>query len=367
MASGLYSSSNTTMNMKRTFASLFFVSVLCSCKTNDTSLAYESVDVNFTNNESQIALSGTLTLPKSVSRCPGLILVTGSGPQNRNEELFGHKPFERIADYFSSRGMAVLRYDDRGTGESEGDFAKADTDDFMSDALAAFDFLRTYPGVDSFKTGIAGHSEGGLIAAMAASKRSDVAFVVMLAGPALKGEEISILQSIKILRNMKMSENKIREIESLNRRIYALAKEETDTTILKSKIREIMFAAGVYGARFDAIFKSVANRWFKRYLTLDPACFLAKTDCPVLALFGEKDFQVPADENIAAIDEIIENSGKKNIAIKSVPGVNHLFQNAKTGMIDEYDNADESPMTDETLQTIYDWLIDARIVAIDRR
>jgi pimeloyl-ACP methyl ester carboxylesterase len=220
------------------------------------------------------------------------------------------------------------------------------------------DFIRNYEGIDPSKTGILGHSDGGWIAAMAAADRPDPAFIVMLAGPALRGEELSILQSTKLLQSMGASEDKIKETETINRKVYSLAKNESDTAVLRIKIKEIMSAAGAGSdAQVTSIMNSVATPWFKRYLTLEPKEYLEKINCPVLALFGEKDFQVPAEANIKVINDVVKNTGKKNITVKVISGVNHLFQKAETGMMNEYGNPD-IVMNDETLQTIYQWMSD---------
>ena len=327
---------------------------------------YLEKEVIVKNDAAQVELSGTLTIPETGGPFPAVILITGSGPQNRNEELMGHKPFLVLADYLTRRGIAVLRCDDRGFGKSTGKFSTATTVDFTTDVSAEIDFLKTQKEIDTTKIGLAGHSEGGLIAPMVASERKDVAFLVLLAGPGLTGEQILLMQSAIINKNGGLTEKEITADNLLRTKIYAAIKKNSDNEKAANKVKVLFRSAKKKNPegkglaqlddnQIDLFIKQCTTPWFRTFLVLDPVNYLSKVHCPLLALNGSLDVQVPAKENLEAIERALIFGGNSRYSIEEIPGANHLFQQAKTGNIDEYSKIEET-MSPEVLKKIADWI-----------
>jgi pimeloyl-ACP methyl ester carboxylesterase len=328
---------------------------------------YKSEDVTFENKIDSLTLAGTLTLPDSGSNFPAVVLITGSGAQNRDEELLGHKPFLVIADYLTRNGFAVLRYDDRGYGKSTGNFATATTEDFVKDALAAVEYLKSRGEINHSKIGLIGHSEGGLVAPMAAVKSNDVAYIIMMAGPGLPGDSILILQSELIQRAEGNNDEDIQKSLRVNRKIYSLIKNINDNETLRKKISDVLDSEisnmtddeksklGDIQIFKDMQLKTLTSPWFEFFIKYDPRPVLEKVKCPVLAIDGEKDLQVPGVENLAAIERALKKAGNKNFETVLLPGLNHLFQTTKTGAPSEY-GAIEETISPEALKTMLEWL-----------
>ena len=325
---------------------------------------YDAEEVSYENSDAGITLAGTFTKPKSGGPFPALLLITGSGPQNRDEELFGHKPFLVIADYLTRRGIAVLRVDDRGTAKSTGNFGTATTKDFAGDVRAGIKYLKSRSDVNVKKIGLLGHSEGGLIAPMVASDSKDVAFIVMMAGPSLPGEQILYLQDSLISTAMGIPPAEITKELRLNRALYSLIRTESDSTKLQQEIRsavkESMSADSatigkVNEEAVNAAVKQLTSPWFRFFVTYDPIPALEKVTCPILALDGSKDLQVPAQQNLAGLERAFKASGNKNATAKLLPGLNHLFQKAETGAPLEYAKIEET-INPEALKVIGDWI-----------
>ncbi len=330
---------------------------------------YLEEEVKYKNSKAGLTLAGTLTLPNEKGSFPAVLLITGSGPQDRNETVAGHRPFLVLADYLTRQGIAVLRVDDRGVGESTGDFSQATSEDFASDVLAGIEYLKTREEINSKQIGLIGHSEGGLIAPMVAVQSPDVAFIILMAGPGLPGEEILYLQNELISRAMGISEEEIAMNHLYNRRIYSLVKEEKNIDILKEKLIQVFeeYFAGLSEEEkvrigdpelfMNAQIESSLSPWFKYFLTYDPKPTLSKVSCPVLAINGEKDLQVPPQENLKAIEEAFIAGGNKDFMIKELPGLNHIFQNAQTGSPDEYVRIEET-ISPVALKLIGDWILE---------
>ena len=330
---------------------------------------YIERQVEYTNLKAGVKIVGTLTLPSDQGPFPTVLLVSGSGPQDRNETVFGHRPFLVLADYLTRQGIAVLRVDDRGVGESTGDFSQATSEDFSSDVLTGVEYLKTCKEIDLNKIGLIGHSEGGIIAPMVAVESSDIAFIVMMAGTGLTGEEISYLQGALISRAMGISEEDIDKNRQFNEKIFSLIKEERDKKTTEEKLRQ-MFVANwaelseeekkaidnleVY---LEAQVQSLLSPWIKFFLTYDPKPTLSKVRCPVLAINGEKDLQVPPQENLSAIEAALVAGGNKNFTVKELPGLNHLFQTSQTGLPAEYAKIEET-ISPEVLKIIGDWILE---------
>ena len=304
----------------------------------------------------------TLTRPKGAGPFPAVVLVTGSGPQNRDEALMGHKPFLVLADALTRKGIAVLRCDDRGTGKSTGSFAIATTHDFLADALAALGTLRARRDIDPAHVGLAGHSEGGLIAAMAAAKSKDVAFIVMLAGTGLPGDQILPLQGALIGKAAGQSAGDIKLTGDLLRASLVIVKSEKDDATAAKKIRAHLAALpeaerpklNISPAELDAQITGLLTPWFRTFLALDPRPFLRAVTVPVLAINGERDLQVPPKDNLPEITKAL--AGNPDATLKELPGLNHLFQRCKTGAPAEYAVIDET-MSPAALELIGDWIV----------
>lgn len=306
---------------------------------------YYTKDVTFKNKVEGFELAGTVTAPDSTGKYPAVILVTGSGPQDRDESLVGHKPFLVIADYLTRNGIAVLRYDDRGTAKSKGNFKSAKTLDFVVDASSAIDFLRTLPFVDTMKTGLIGHSEGGIIAPIAATENSGIKFIVSLAGPGVTGKEIIMEQTILLAR-----------AENADEKDLVIFKE-----LLKSCLDAILANPEFAAKQFDSAYKAYMSQfpeeekerlqkleqfdkrgffsfttpWFLQFLVLDPVSYIEKLKVPMLALWGSKDLQVPPDQSMPPVKKALEKAGV-DYEIEVFDSLNHLFQKVKTGGMSEY-------------------------------
>lgn len=321
---------------------------------------YIEEDVKFINEEAGIALAGTFTYPDNKQKYPAVILITGSGAQNRDEELLGHKPFLVLSDYLTRRGIAVLRFDDRGTAQSEGDFSKATSVDFASDVLAGLSYLKNRKEVNPEKIGLVGHSEGGMIAFMLAAKHKDVAFLVSMAGPGVKGDSILALQR----RSLIVDKEKAYDNDLLAKKMITLVKEYS-TDFLKANIDSLIndiLPQKQGWADSDDMKRNAANSfarmsspWFRFFIEYDPMDDLRKVKCPVLAINGGKDLQVDANINISSIEKGLSNAGNKNYLTKVYSNLNHLFQNCNTGHISEYATIEET-ISPEVLSDIADWI-----------
>jgi len=330
---------------------------------------YIEKKVAYTNLKSGVKLVGILTLPSDKGVFPVVLLITGSGPQDRNETIYGHHPFLVLADYLTRQGIAVLRVDDRGVGESTGDFSQATSEDFASDVLVGVEYLKTCKEIDFNKIGLIGHSEGGLIAPMVAVKSPDAAFIILMAGAGLTGEEILYLQGAFISRAMGVSEEDIIKKRQFNEKIFSVLKEEENSEIAEKRLRQ-MFEEdwekmsdeekeqiGDSEVFLEAQLQSLLSPWLKFFLTYDPKPILSKVKCPVLAINGEKDLQVPPKENLSAIEEVLKTGGNQNFIIKELPNLNHLFQTAQTGIPSEYAKIEET-ISPVALKIVSDWILE---------
>ena len=329
--------------------------------------SYIAEDVTFNNSKAKINLAGTLTVPKGDGPFTAVVMITGSGGQNRDEELLGHKPFLVIADWLTRNGIAVLRVDDRGVGKSQGSQLNATSADFATDAEAAFNYLKNNPKINTKMIGLMGHSEGGLIAPIVASSNPDIAFIVSLAGPGVTGQQVIIRQSQDIGRLSGVSEEQIKKSTDTNKKLYAALRKEKDNKKAETKIlaiyREILLKEKTSKedtekavSQLKATFGESTYTWFRYFLFTDPATFWKKVKCPVLALNGEKDLQVAAHENLPAIENALKSSGNKSVKTVQLPGLNHLFQHCDKGLPAEYGKIDET-FSPDALKIISDWIL----------
>jgi len=328
---------------------------------------YGVEEITFQNETDGLQLAGTLTIPETDRPCPAVVLISGSGPQDRDETLLDHKPFGVIADYLSRHGIAVLRFDDRGTGASNGDFSTATSEDFANDAEAAFEFLKSEPRVSAKNIGLIGHSEGGLIAPIVAARRADVAFIILLAGPGVNGKEILLSQGQLILRAEGVTDESRFSIQRNTQLalINTILKGATDATQeslvaeAKKKLSELFpeelrTEANLQSTAAAGI-KQLNNPWFRNFLTCEPATQLQQVKCPVLAINGEKDVQVDPHLNLPAIQAALEKGGNSRFKMIEFPGLNHLLQTCTTGGLSEYSTTEET-IAPIVLQTISDWI-----------
>lgn len=322
---------------------------------------YRSEDITFENKEAKVTLAGTLTMPSVGNNFPVVVLITGSGPQNRDEELLGHKPFLFIADYLTKNGIAVLRYDDRGTGKSTGDFKTSTSADFEKDAQAAVDYLHTRAEINKQKIGLMGHSEGGEIAPMLASKNKEIKFIVLLAGPGMSGSKLMLLQEEKIAKASGVSESDIQKTQQINSDVFDIVMKERDMSKMKIQIKNYLnsvkdFPEGTNADEYGKlVIQQVATPWMKYFLALDPGQFLQKVKCFVLVVNGAMDLQVPSKENLKAIQAVLEKNGNKKVTVKEYPNLNHLFQECKTGLPDEYATIEQT-FSEDVIRDVLAWI-----------
>lgn len=326
-------------------------------------------DVTFINTAADsIVLAGTLTLPKAIVNPPVAILINGSGAHDRDCNIMGHKSFWVIADYLTNSGIAVLRYDERGTAQSQGDFSTATTFDLAKDVEAGINFLKSRTDIDASKIGLIGHSEGGLIAPIVASTNTNVAFIVMLAGTGVNGQEVLQSQSKKIAELQGTTKEGIAFNHQLTSIAYDALHSETEMDKQKAAITLALenykkqleadqspFAVYVNNIVIKQLTSQLTNPWLYAFITLDPKAYLEKVTCPVLVLNGTKDVQVLPEINLPAIKKHLETAKNNDVTVHEIEGLNHLFQTAKTGNINEYAKIEET-FSPVALKLISDWI-----------
>ena len=327
---------------------------------------YKQEEVVFTNPKDGNTLAGTLTMPADGKASKIVILITGSGPQNRNEEIeqFNHRPFLVWSDWLTRNGIAVLRYDDRGIGASGGVFATSTSADFADDAEAAVSYIQSRPDLKNLAIGLMGHSEGGMIAPMIASHNSAVKFIILLAGPGVPISQLMVEQTEDQLRLGGAPDSAIAQSAALQKKVFAVMNDnkEIPAAELKTKIKTMLndelgkFPAEALGGRSaDDMAQEATTPWLRYFITFDPAVYLTHIKCPVLAMNGTLDMQVRSTDNLKAIKECARKAGNKNVQIVSLDGLNHLFQKAKTGAAPEYGQITET-VNPVALNTVTEWL-----------
>jgi uncharacterized protein len=329
---------------------------------------YKEEEVTVLNKDANVTLAGTFTYPEKGDNFPAVVLITGSGPQDRDEALLGHKPFLVLSDYLTRHGIAVLRFDDRGIGKSTGNFGSATTKDFATDALACIEYLKTRKEVDKKHIGLLGHSEGGIIAPMAAMQSKDVSFIVMMAGTGINGEKILELQSKLIAKAEGESDENINKMMKFNIKLYKIAMQEEDSSKASAQMHKVLddFYSSISDSAKNlpenskeglyAQTKSLLSPWFRFFLSYEPKESLSKLKIPVLAINGEKDLQVPPKENLAAIERALKKAGNIHYKVMEFPKLNHLFQTSETGSPTEYGKIEET-IAPIALSTISDWIL----------
>ncbi len=318
---------------------------------------YRVEKVRFRNEKKGFTLAGTLTYPEAQGCFPGAVLVSGSGGQNRDEEIFGHRPFLVTADFLARNCFAVLRFDDRGVAESGGDPSKATSEDLAEDARSALLFLRQHPRIDSSAVGLIGHSEGGLIASMIAAEDQAIAFIVLLASPGLPGDQVLARQSRAFLKAGGASDTRIALVDEANRKVYEIAKSAADRKSAAGQMEPILKSLGMSRSEIEIQTEMLLTPWFRFFLGYDPAPTLERVRCPVLALNGSLDLQVAPDENLAAIEAALRAGGNTAVSTCKLQGLNHLFQHAGSGEVQEYARIEET-FAPQALELIGSWLIE---------
>lgn len=324
---------------------------------------YKAEEVVFENKKAGIKLAGTLTLPDDRKQHPAVILVTGSGKQDRNEELGKHKPFWVIADYLTRQGIVVLRYDDRGAGGSTGNFDQSTSGDFAEDVLAGIAYLQGRKEIKSGQIGIIGHSEGGIVASIAANETSDVAFIISMAGFLKNFEDVVLGQLLDQSYQQGKSQEDIELEKNWRKSIYSIVKEKTDSAEAAKKlwtlyeglsaddIKRLNWPRG----RHENQISQVLSPWWRYSLSLDNQAKIQNIKCPVLAIYGELDKQVIPDENIPVVEESFKKGNNTHYEIKKLPGLNHLFQTATTGSPYEYFRIEET-ISPDVLKLMSEWI-----------
>ncbi len=342
---------------------------------------YRSEDVEYDNADKSIHFGATFTVPLPDPNVnyfrapvyPTVLLITGSGKQDRDETILGHKSFAVIADYLTRQGIAVLRVDDRDIGKTTGNYSTSTSADFANDVEAGINYLKSREDVDTANIGLIGHSEGGMIAPMVAVKRKDVRFIVLLAGPGVKISELMEQQSFDVAAAAGISENFLEKYRLLYRQLVSTIVYEPDSVKAYDKSVVIFnnwqkdnnfflvkATTGVTDEKSKAKYlkgfvQQLSGTWFNYFMKFDPTDNLTRVKCPVLALNGEKDIQVSAKQNLAAIKKALEKGNNKNFKTMEIPGLNHLFQHCKKCSVDEYGELEETFDT-ETLKIISNWI-----------
>ncbi len=330
---------------------------------------YKAEEVLYKNKKADITIGGTLTVPEEDKKYPVILLITGSGAQDRDENIAGHKPFWVIADHFSRRGFAVLRVDDRGIGASGGNPQTATTADFVTDVKAGIAFLKSHPSVDPTKIFLMGHSEGGLIAMMvAAEMKKGVAGIISLAGPGVPMQELIVRQSSDILLRSGKDLNQIKVLESFNRKFYSTIandkKNKLSAMDLYNKVlpdfnaipKTVRDSLEFGEARLMQSCVTVMMPWFRYFIKINPNPYLKKIKCPVLALNGSEDIQVAAGPNLEAICSVLRSKKTVDVTCSEIPGLNHLFQHCESCDIMEYGQLEET-FAPKVLKAIEGWIV----------
>jgi pimeloyl-ACP methyl ester carboxylesterase len=330
-------------------------------------LPYISEEVTIIPDKKEsLSLAGTLTLPDRTAVFPAVVLISGSGPNDRDETLFGHKPLLVLSDYLTRNGFAILRYDKRGVGGSTGDYSKSTIQHFAEDALAAVEYLKQRKEIDREHIGLLGHSEGSIIASMVAAGDNGIDFIVMMAGPGTKGLEVVMDQNDNSMRYQGMEPETIEKIQKSNRELFESLLEwdgsENDRTMLRDKLtylwEQLPLLIKLKVEKEPYLrnqYNAMITPGYRSFLALDPTIFIEKVTCPVYAINGENDTQVPADKNLTAIKNALKRGGNYRGETKSYPGLNHIFQESITGQMNEY-AISEQTISPEVLSDILNWM-----------
>ncbi|WP_126974351.1 alpha/beta hydrolase family protein [Gynurincola endophyticus] len=326
---------------------------------------YREEKITFSNQEHHITLAGTLTLPNSSGKKPPVvILISGSGPQDRDESFAGHKPFLVLADFLTRKGIAVLRYDDRGFGESTGNFSEATTADFATDVRSAIDFLKKRTDIDTLQIGLIGHSEGAIIAPMVANQSNNLSFIVMLAGTGIPGKEVSLHQALDY-RNFNVTDEQA--YEAYVKQAIEIASSVKEASVIRKELTRFYQQSALLASllpstadKEEFINNLVSTRttpWISYFYNYNPADEIMKLNIPALALYGSKDTQVPPKYHLQPVQNALAASNSPTHKVVLLEGLNHLFQESQTGQISEYPQIEQT-FSPKALQLIVNWIIE---------
>ena len=335
---------------------------------------YDTSDVEI-ESAAGVKLAATLSLPRSERKVPAVVLISGSGPQDRNESLLDHQPFNVLADFLTRKGIAVLRYDDRGVGKSSGDFDAAVTDDFIADAESAWRFVSKIPEVDGSKIGLLGHSEGSSVAISVSAKNPNVAFLVLMAGAGWNGRQIVVEQTVEMAKRQGSSSKILDALRALMEEHSDLVLANVDELKYSARVDEIVAkfledsgvpdeARATGSAQLTTRFKQLSNAWYRDFLTRDPSEWLPQIKQPVLAVWGSEDTQVPAVGNRDAMQTAMGNNLNPLTKLQILPGLNHLLQPCKTGLVDEYESI-ETTIDPAALDLFAEFIL--QVTSVDAR
>jgi hypothetical protein len=316
---------------------------------------YATEEVAFRNASADITLAGTLTLPDGAGPHPAVVLVSGSGPQNRDSDVFGHKLFLVLADHLTRHGIAVLRYDERGVGASGGSYKGATSEDLARDVAAAVRFVRERPEIDAGEVGLLGMSEGGLVAPMVHTRFEPVDFLVLMAGPSVPAYELLVEQSAAIAAARGASASTVDSIRRVQRRSLEAIRTAPDSATAARRLRSILEEQGVSQDQIQSQITQVASPWFRYFLRYEPGPVLQQVDAPVLALYAGNDVQVLPDQNVEPMRAALGASPSDDVTVRVIDGLNHLFQPAETGLPSRYAQI-ETTMAPVALRAITDWV-----------
>jgi pimeloyl-ACP methyl ester carboxylesterase len=306
-----------------------------------------------------VRLAGTLTLPEGKGPFAAVVLIAGSGAHDRDEKIFGHAPFLVLADHLTRQGVAVLRFDKRGVGQSTGDFAAATTVDFAADAEAGAAYLRSRPEIDRRRIGLLGHSEGGVIAPMVAERDPVIAFLVLMAGPGVRGDLIIMAQSRAVAAAAGAPPAALEAGAANERGFLDALMAAKDQAAAETAVRALL-KGKMPDAAIEAQIKVATSPWYRSFIAYDPAPALRRLRIPVLALIGSKDLQVPAEQNLPALRAALAGDPRAEVA--ELPGLNHLFQEATTGAPTEYGQIEQT-LSPAALDRISNWILTKGAVA----
>ena len=330
---------------------------------------YHEEEVAYMNKDAGITLAGTLTLPATEGFFPAVILISGSGTQDRDETILNHKPFLVLSDYLTRLGIAVLRVDDRGIGGSTGGSREDTSEDFAGDVISGIEYLKNRREINPQQIGLIGHSEGGIIAPMVAAENHDIAFVIMLGGTGLSGEEVIYLQAAMLARVYGASDELVNLERNNQEKLFDILKEETNNSIAEEKMRNVMtemlgemseddkLTLGLTENNMESQLQIMLSPWYRNFLFYDPRIALKKVICPVLAIVGEKDLQVAPKENLQAIEEALRSGNNEDYKVIEMPNLNHLLQAAETGSPAEYGKIEET-ISPKVLELVGQWILE---------
>jgi alpha/beta superfamily hydrolase len=358
--------------MKKILFTLTTFCLIFQAKAQDKN--YTEEEVSYWNTVDSVKIGGTLSIPKSGSKFPVVLFITGSGQQDRDETILIHKPFKVIAEYLAEKGIASLRVDDRGIGKTTGNMAKSTGKDFVKDILSGVEYLKSRKEFDSKKIGLIGHSEGGCLAPEVAVKSGNVAFIVSLAGGGVDGLSLLKKQNFEVYKAAKVDTNVIRKyldtffepsvhdiLEEKDKKAM-IAKTVSHMRRFKDEVGEKDYKNLLPVSPYDSVFAKqvvgqINNVWYRDFLIANPADYWKQVKCPVLALNGTKDLQVDADLNLTGIEQSLKIAKNQKYKIVRLPNLNHLFQYTETGRVSEYGNQTDTP-TKETLEIIGNWILE---------